>query len=305
MTQQLTSAREQSIIESLFRWWPSVRATRDELPWRTVRDPWLTLMAELMLGQTQVSRVAQRFSVMAERFPTPKVCAQATQGEVIALWIGLGYNRRAIALHRSAVLICERHGGEVPRDLDELLALPGVGPYTARAVLAFAYGDGVGVLDTNIGRVFARAFVGSSLRSRDAQLLADRLVEGQESREWNLAIMDFGNLVCRSRMPQCDDCVLHQEHCRWRIQERLEGITIDDPAVGSGGVSTRQSTFNGSDRQGRGRLVRQACLGPISPSMLVEITGWHDEYARAERVAEDLVAEGILHRSRSGNYQLA
>lgn len=305
MTTDRIEINRQAIVDAIFAWWPDIRARRDALPWRQTLDPWLTLMAELMLGQTQVNRVAERFGEMAERFPTPKACAYATQAEVVSLWVGLGYNRRAVALHRCATIIHERHGGVVPKNLDELLKLPGVGAYTARAILAFAFDEPVGVVDTNIGRVLARAVNGSSLRPRSAQELADELVPKGQSREWNLAIMDFGNLVCKSRSPQCETCVLGRTLCVWRAETRTKGEGIVDPAVGSGGVTTRQSTFIGSDRQGRGRLVKAACVGTIREVQLAEITGWLDDPARAVRVAEGLVRDGVLTKFSTGNYQLA
>ena len=179
--------------KALFSWWPTVRAARDQLPWRSTKDPWLTLMAEFMLAQTQTIRVVDRFVEMAERFPTPASCADAAQREVVACWVGLGYNRRAVALHQSAQAIVDRHGGVVPKDLDALLALPGVGPYTARAILAFAFDDHVGVVDTNIGRVLSRAVAGSPLKVAEAQRLADRLVPAVDHgsgilRSWTLEI---------------------------------------------------------------------------------------------------------------------
>src|SRR5258708_33801022 len=129
---------------------------RRDLPWRRVRNPWAVLVSELMLQQTQTARVIPAWTTFMNRFPTVRACAVSSVGEVITQWHGLGYNRRAVHLHRAAVAVVEQHGGEIPRQLDALLALPGIGPYTARAVLAFAFEDDVGVLDTNAGRILAR-----------------------------------------------------------------------------------------------------------------------------------------------------
>src|SRR5215472_14169516 len=126
---------------------------RRDLPWRHVRDPWAVLVSELMLQQTQANRVAPVWSVFMGRFPTVRACASAGVGEVITYWHGLGYNRRAVRLHEAARTVVRDHRGEIPPDLDALLALPGVGPYTARAVLAFAFEYDVAVLDTNTARV--------------------------------------------------------------------------------------------------------------------------------------------------------
>src|SRR5690606_14991271 len=125
-----------------------------DLPWRRTRDPWSVLVSELMLQQTQVARVLPRYSAFLARWPTPAMCAAASVGEVVEAWAGLGYNRRAVHLHRCAVVVVDEHGGRLPTDLPGLLALPGIGPYTARAVLAFAHeADEVGVVDTNAARV--------------------------------------------------------------------------------------------------------------------------------------------------------
>lgn len=268
-------------------WWERARAERDELPWRSTRDPWAVLVSETMLVQTQAARVADRFPEVLERFPTPSALAAATPGEVLACWVGLGYNRRALWLQQAARRIVELHGGAVPGDLGALRALPGVGPYTARAVLAFAFEQPVGVVDTNIGRVLARAVAGARLSPGAAQAEADALVPGDRPRAWNLALMDLGALCCRPR-PSCGSCPLGVAGCRWR-----EGGG-GDPAEGSAGTSRGQPPFAGSDRQGRGRLVRAALAGPVPATALAATAGWPDDPVRARRVAGALVVEGLL-----------
>lgn len=277
------------LVETLLGWWSTARVQRDRLAWRQTRDPWAVLVSEMMLVQTQVSRVEERFPAILARFPRPAACAEAPVGEVIRLWAGLGYNRRAIWLHSAARQIVEGHAGRVPDSLPALLALPGVGAYTARAVLAFAYGQCQGVVDTNVGRVLARAFEGRCLSSTEAQAKADDLVPPRLSREWNLAVMDFGSLLCTARSPACGPCPLVSGHCAWRRRPEL-----GDPAVGSAGVGRAQSAFQGSDREGRGRLVRAACAGPLSREDLAAIAGWPDNSSRAERVVAALVREGLL-----------
>ena len=220
-------------------------ALRD-LPWRRTRDPWAVLVAELMLQQTQVRRVEPKWFAFLDRFPTVTACADAPVGEVIESWAGLGYNRRAVQLHTCATQIRDLHDSRVPDHLDGLLALAGIGPYTARAVLAFAFERDVAVVDTNVGRVLARV-TGRRLGARDAQGLADRLVPPGEGWAWNQAMLDHGALSCTKRAPQCSSCSARPA-CRWA------GFG-EDPAPGSAGVSGRQSPFSGSDRQGRGRLV--------------------------------------------------
>ena len=158
-------------VDPVLRW---ASGRREDLPWRRTRDPWAVLVSELMLQQTQVSRVVPRFAQFLERFPTVAVCASAGVGAVVEEWAGLGYNRRAVNLHRAAVQVVELHGGDFPDQLDALLALPGVGPYTARAVLAFAFEHDAAVVDTNVGRVLARQ-AGERLTASIAQTLADNM----------------------------------------------------------------------------------------------------------------------------------
>ena len=299
------SAQSLAFVKGVCGAWSDLRSGRDALAWRKTRDPWLTLIAEFMLAQTQVSRVEPHFVAMAERFPTPRACADAPQAEVVARWVGLGYNRRAVQLHRCARQICERHGGTVPSELESLLGLPGVGPYTARAIRAFAFGEHAGVVDTNIRRVLARAVMGHGGTPKDLQALADELVGAQDPREWNLALMDFGSLVCRSRAPRCVICPLLRAGCAWRDAEQAAGSPLDDPASGPSTARARQTAFSGSDRQGRGRLVRRASLGPIGERELAEAAGWPEEPDRALKIAEQLILEGVLARARTGNYQLA
>lgn len=261
-----------------------------DLPWRRTRDPWAILVAETMLQQTQVARVVPRWTAFLESFPTPADCAAAPVGEVVRLWDGLGYNRRAVNLHRAATVITEAHGGRVPDELEALLALPGVGQYTARAVLTFALErDGHGVLDTNVARVLARAVQGRSLRPREAQALADGLVPEGRSWAWNQTIMELGARVCTKRSPRCDECPV-ADLCAWRLAGGPDG---PDPADGTAGASGRQSAFAGSDRQGRGRLVAALRTGPIDVARIADVTGWGDDPERASRVADGLVADGL------------
>jgi A/G-specific adenine glycosylase len=258
---------------------------RAELPWRSTRDPWAILVAEVMLQQTQVARVAPRWRGFLDRFPDPAACAAAAPAAVLRAWEGLGYNRRGLALHRCAVAVVDRHDGRMPLDLGALLALPGIGPYTARAVLVFAGERHHGVLDTNIARVLARVG-GRPLRPREAQDLADALVPAEAPWAWNSALMDLGATVCTKRRPRCEACPL-AEVCAWRG----EG---DDPAVGSAGVPGRQSRFAGSDRQGRGRLIDALRRGPVAEADAPAVMGWPDDPARAERVLSGLVRDGLV-----------
>jgi len=261
-------------------WWAGEQR---DLPWRRTRDPWAVLVSEVMLQQTQVDRVVPKWHAFLDRFPDPTTCAAAPVGAVIEAWAGLGYNRRGVALHRCAMTVVEEHGGELPLDLAALLDLPGIGPYTARAVLAFAGERDVAVVDTNVARVLARQ-AGGPLRPREVQALADALVPSGQGWAWNQAMLDLGATVCRARDVRCGDCPVAPT-CSWR------GGPGPDPAVGSAGVSGGQSRFEGSDRQGRGRLVDALRRGPVVD--LASTAGWPDDPERAARVADTLVADGL------------
>jgi A/G-specific adenine glycosylase len=174
----------------------------------------------------------------------------------------------------------------LPATLAELVALPGVGRYTARAVLAFAFEADVGVVEVNSARVLARAAAGRPLAPAEAQALADALVPAGGGWAWNQAMLDLGATVCTKSAPRCDACPL-LACCAWA------GAGGADPAVGSAGAGSRQSTFAGSDRQGRGRLVDALRLGPLPLAGVAAAAGWPEDPERAARVAAGLVADGL------------
>ena len=272
---------------------------RDELPWRSTRDAWAVLVSETLAQQTQLSRVVPAYHRFLADFPTASACAAAPLGDVLRAWRGMGYNRRARNLHLAAAAVVERHDGRVPDDLADLLALPGVGPYTARAVLAFAYGQDVGVVDTNAGRVLARAVEGRSLRPTEAQAVVDAMVPPGRGWSFGQALLDLGATVCTSRAPACSACPVRRR-CRWASA----GRPTPDPAKDSAGVSTVQARFEGSDRQGRGRLVAVLREGPVRPDGLAAATGWPGDPGRALRVSDALVSEGLVVRDAAGTLRL-
>jgi len=228
-----------------------------------------------MLQQTQVDRVVPKYYAFLERFPTAADCAAAPPADVIALWQGLGYNRRALNLHRCAVEVVASHRGEIPADLDALLALPGIG----------AFELDVGVVDTNVGRILAR-LVAVTLSPREAQRLADELVPPADSWRWNQAMFDLGASVCGRKTVACAQCPINRE-CVWRGKG-------EDPAIASAGVSGRQSKFEGSDRQGRGRLIAHLATTSAAVDDVADLVGWPGETARAAKIVEQLVSEGLI-----------
>lgn len=251
-----------------------------DLPWRRTRDPWSILVSEVMLQQTQVSRVVEKWPAFLADFPTPAACAAAPLGTVLRAWQGLGYPRRAAALHRAASDIAS--AGGMPSTLDGLLRLPGVGPYTARAVLAFAFESDAAVVDTNVARVLAR-LAGRPLGARDAQRAADGLLVPGRAWWWNQSMMELGATVCTARSAVCETCPL-REDCAWR------GIGAD-PARGSAFVSRPQGRFDGSDRQARGALLRRLGDGAVRRTDAAAVMLRADPVA--ERIVVALIADGL------------
>lgn len=293
----LRPSRVRGLGEAIDAWGSAAGGTtrRDDLPWRATRDPWAVLVSETLAQQTQLARVVPAYHRFLAAFPTPGACAGAPLGEVLVAWAGMGYNRRAVHLHRAAGVVVAEHGGSVPDDLDALLALPGVGPYTARAVLAFAFGRDVGVVDTNAGRVLARAVAGAPLGARAAQELVDTMVPVGRGWSFGQSLLDLGATVCTSRDPDCAACPLRRR-CRWARAGRPD----PDPSRGSAGVSARQSRFAGSDREGRGRLMAALRTGPVPAGQVGVAAGWVDDLERATRVADGLVADGLAARDEAG-----
>ena len=269
------------IVEPLLEW---ARDRLRDLPWRRTRDPWCVLVSEVMSQQTGIDRVVPKYLAFIERFPTPDSCASAPLGEALALWSGLGYPRRCRNLHDAARMIVDRHGGRVPLELEALLALPGVGAYTARAVLSFAAGHDVGVVDTNVARVLSR-LLDSPLGARDAQRVADAVVPAGRSWEWNQALMDLGSTVCRARRAACDVCPV-EAWCAWE-----DG---PDPAPASALTSKPQPRFEGSDRQARGRLMRRLAEGAVRRVDVARVMGLSGDVERAGRLLDALVSERLV-----------
>ena len=279
---------------ALLAWFADDPAARRDLPWRRTRDPWSILVSEVMLQQTQVARVVPVFVRFLDRFPTPAACAAAAAGDVVRAWSGLGYNRRAVNLHHTETIVMKRHGGRLPTALADLVALPGVGPYTARAVLAFSAEADVGVLDTNAARVLARVVAGRPLARDEAQRLADALVPRERSWAWNSAVLDLGATVCTATAPRCPACPVE----RWCVWASAGGPgSGPDPAEGSVGTGGRQAAFGGSDRQGRGRLVATLRRGPLPVDDAPAAAGWPGQLERTARVVAALVADGLATTS--------
>jgi A/G-specific adenine glycosylase len=276
----------------LLRWYDE--HARD-LPWRrTTATPWGVLVSEFMLQQTPVVRVRPVYDAWLARWPTPADLAAEPSGEAIRAWGRLGYPRRALRLHAAAVAIAERHHGEVPDDYDALRALPGVGDYTASAVLAFAFGRRQPVLDTNVRRVLSRVVGGVEL-SPPSVTAAERAVatgllpdDDPTAATWSVALMELGALICTATRPRCEECPI-ATLCAWQRAGR--------PA--HAGPPRRGQAWEGTDRHCRGRLMSLARDAHDSVGEKAMERAWPEAVQRT-RCLEALVAEGLLVRTPGG-----
>jgi A/G-specific adenine glycosylase len=268
------------------------RTNARALPWREPGfGAWGVLVSEFMLQQTPVNRVIPHLEAWLERWPTPDALAAEPPAEAVKQWANLGYPRRALWLHRAAVEIRDRHAGVVPRDVDALLALSGIGDYTARAVAVFAYGEPHPVVDTNTRRVLARAIEGRSQpgppSKRDLAAMSAQLPrEDAAAAIMNAAAMELGAVVCTARTPRCEACPLAHV-CAWRAAGYPD--TGDD--------RRRQARYEGSDRQARGAVLRALRDAEAHAVRLDDvIADWPDARQR-DRAIDSLIADGLAEAS--------
>ncbi len=273
------------IAAPLIAWY---RDNARDLPWRRPGfGAWGTLVSEFMLQQTPVARVIPHLEAWLERWPTPADLAASAPSEAVTRWANLGYPRRALWLHRAAVEIRDRHDGTVPRDVEALLALTGIGDYTARAVAVFAYGDRHPVVDTNTRRVLARAVEGRAQpgppgKADLARMAAELPADVGDAATVNAAAMELGAIVCTARSPKCDACPLAAQ-CAWRAA----GYPASEDR------RRRQAAYEGSDRQARGavlRVLREAA--PAAVRLDDVVPEWPDPVQR-DRAIDSLIADGL------------
>jgi A/G-specific adenine glycosylase len=285
----------------LLRWYD---ANARDLPWRAAdATPWGVLVSEVMLQQTPVARVLPMWTDWLTRWPEPAALAESSAGEAIRHWGRLGYPRRALRLHQAATAIVQRHGGVVPSSYAELLALQGIGTYTAAAVASFAFGARHAVVDTNVRRVQARAVTGVALPAPALTAAELRLAEGilpdddAQVAGWNVAVMELGALVCTARSPACDSCPVRRR-CAW--------VAAGSPAYD--GWARRTQPWPGTDRQVRGRLLAElrASTAPVTRRDLHQAAapaGGGDR-GQAERCLAGLVTDGLVEALPGATYRL-
>jgi A/G-specific adenine glycosylase len=265
------------------------------LPFRGATDPYAILVSEAMAQQTQAARAGEAWLRFMERFPTVSALAVASPAEVLRAWQGLGYNRRAINLWRAARQIVADHGGRVPPDLRSLQALPGVGPYTARAVAAIAFGLPIGPVDTNVRRVLGRILAGdaTAIRPSELQAVADAAVPPDRPADWTHALMDIGATLCRPRRPDCDGCPARR-WCRHAAEARVGGERRGTRSAGTVAAREAPAAFAGTSRWLRGRIVDRLRGAPDGAWTVV---GWPiGEHAQAAvgEALRALAGEGLV-----------
>lgn len=284
MTARLRSTDRDEFHDAVLDWFAH---NARELPWRNGASAWAVMVSEFMLQQTPVARVLPVFTVWIERWPTPAALAADPPGEAVRSWGRLGYPRRALRLHAAAVAIVGEHGGEVPVDHGDLLALPGVGSYTAAAIASFAFGQRHAVLDTNVRRVFARvrdgvALPSPSVTAAERESALQLLPSPMDASRWAAGTMELGAVVCTARSPRCGECPV-RDLCRWRA--------LGYPAYD--GPKRPVQTYDGTDRQCRGRILQllRDAHGPVGRAVIDQV--W-EMAAQRERALDGLVADGLV-----------
>ena len=282
--------------EPVLAWY---RCHARDLPWRCEgATPWSVLVSEIMLQQTPVARVLPAYRDWLARWPSPAALAADPPGEAIRQWGRLGYPRRALRLHETAGILTARHGGAVPADVDALLALPGIGRYTAAAVASFAFGQRHAVLDTNVRRVLARLVAGRPRPAGTPSIAERRLAESLLPAEpaaaarWSVAVMELGALVCTAARPRCAACPVSGD-CAWLAAGR--------PA--EPGAARRAQRYDGTDRQCRGRLLAVLREQGSAASRADFGAVWADR-AQLDRALDGLLADGLVDPRPDGRYAL-
>ena len=281
------SAGFAGIQRSLLRWYG--RHGRAALPWRTERSPYRTVISEFMLAQTQVDRVVPKFEAFVKRFPDFATLSQASLAGVLREWRGLGYNSRAVRLHRMARAVAESYGGILPSEPRALRLLPGVGPYTVAAIRAFAFNEDDAPLDTNVRRIVHRAFFGieypHKTSARELDERARALVPPGRAHDWNSAMMDLGSAICTARAPKCLLCPLRGDCAAAPVDAAL----LESARIAAAKPASPQDAlpFEQTRRYARGRIIDR--LRDLPPGERISLLDLHSAVpAFSARAVEDL-----------------
>src|SRR6266702_3388501 len=308
-TEQLTR-----VHSYLLQWYA---AEHRALPWRSTHDPYAILVSEMMLQQTQVQRVLPKYEQFLAAFPTLADLAAASTADVIAVWVPLGYNRRAVSLQSIARQVIADYNGRIPDTIDELLKLKGIGRYTAGAIACFAYRKQVATVDTNIRRVLHRIFLGLEYpepKLNDAQLLtlAEQVLPIGEAYNWNQTLMDLGATICTSNNPQCTRCPV-QESCKAFAELGQYSLF---PAgnifpqlrkVAEKKVGYQARPFTSTNRYFRGRIVDLLRTVPAGQRMTLDALGpkikpgfCADDLPWLQKIVAGLAKDGLLDYAGDG-----
>jgi A/G-specific adenine glycosylase len=281
------SAGFAGIQRSLLRWYG--RHGRAALPWRTERSPYRTVVSEFMLAQTQVGRVVPKFEAFVKRFPDFTALSRASLAAVLREWKGLGYNSRAVRLHRMARAVAETYGGILPSEPHALRLLPGVGPYTVAAIRAFAFNEDDAPLDTNVRRIVHRLFFGIEYPHKagagELDERARALVPPGRAHDWSSAMMDLGSAICTARAPKCLLCPLRGDCAAAPVDAAL----LESARIAAAKRASPQNAipFEQTRRYARGRIIDR--LRDLPPGERISLLDLHSAMpAVPARTVEDL-----------------
>ena len=286
MSRRREASRKSAITSSLLRWY---RKHGRDLPWRGEKDPYRILVSEIMLQQTQVSRVLTKYPEFLKQFPTFTQLARARTSRVIRAWRGMGYNNRALRLHELSKRVVTDLSGRLPRDVDELMDLPGLGRYTAHAMACFAFRKSVPVVDTNVERVLRRLYPTDVLIVRGKKsgiwTLAESHLPRSSVHDWNQALMDLGATICTASAPKCDKCPLSTK-CPSAFKPARRGSTRSTPEPGRGGIPNR--IYRGRAVEALRNLKRGERITPMRLARSIK-----PDFRRRDRRWFDLLVRGL------------
>ncbi len=283
------------IQDALIAWYSS---NARDLPWRKNRvTAYQILVSEIMLQQTPAARVAPQWQAWIKRWPTAAHLAKASSADVIRQWDRLGYPNRALRLHETAKLITRSHAGRLPQQYEDLISLPGIGDYTANAILAFAFNKRSVVLDTNIRRVIERVWNGNERPSNSPSAVerefAEALVplDDKQAAAWSIAVMEFGALVCTARNPQCDACPIASS-CAWRAADYPASTLV-----------RKSQKFEGTDRQVRGKIMAELKSATTSKTR-DSLSHVAKDRSQFDRAMLSLIDDGLIEVTANGRVRL-
>jgi A/G-specific adenine glycosylase len=294
---ELDAAKAEALRKGLITWF---RENGRDLPWRRTRDPWRVVVSKVMLKQIQVARAVPFYELFVARFPTPRALSEAPLSEAIKAWGELGRYRRVVSLHKTARILVEEHGGEVPSDPEMLVKLPGIGPYTAGAVACFAFERDAHFVDTNVWRVLHRLFFGAEIpdpKAKEKQLLnlAEAMVPRGGGWRWGQSVMELGALQCKARKPLCGACPV-ADPCAARP-------TIGEALASRPRTARATQGYRGSNRYYRSRALAVLREAPPEGMTLSELgEGLREGFAEADLpwlrgVVESLRKDGLAQIS--------